>query len=813
MAVPPSIAVAILSWGPVKISAAETPPEKKPVGEPQTEQALGEAISESNARIKSSNGPQERFLNQLRLAKTYQAANQPQNALQAYREALETAELGTWEDGEIVDTSAQLPGDERLNSLSGFLELYVESATEEELYQFLERLANGLLGPTAQRRNFVERRLRADPQGWDDESVRIRDFQGMAERLLARSDKPLLPMARVIDSSQLWKPLQLTINVDHWSNPIFFDHVLKFLRQVPFCAELSEFRPLAAGGTRDYSTVLGAVLATFVNHRDYRDKYRQKIYEDFPKNFGTKVMLASLDDSAYLSFLGVLTEYRNELRALEPPHALSIALFALDLRTLDRQSTRSQTATHAMQKWVEEILREKDRSYLDQILEARTLTDAGLHEVPQWKELADRLRLVGRYDPDIAVHALSHLVRVARDDARLGRQDATRPVHDALSGLLRGLLDPSDSATNFALMMHAVTDSDLAEIVCFQTEFTHGIPDYVRHQAFDEEKLEQIDDGVLIRCKAIAVGNCSVDWITLVLPEAIGDPVHCQKLISNLSSMESSLDRWDRCMLNAARARDCATATWWRVFGNNREQHPLPVECERHYVSVLKDDKLPYALRAAIASHLTESLQDLTPNSIVALGVEHLTEGLRHENDRYLRIANPILNVFLRRLDRNQWTGLADSYIDAEEQCRKRQPIRDARYPIVQQQIYNSLRLRVLRDDKLRVQAYVGDPGFPEMDAVDVFALLLEHGYDTAAADLVTRQRQPIQLESPLKNGAEYSEQLGKKIPAFLARIESPELRQRMALALENFKDSSRRKQQSKGTIAPGNGGSSNATP
>jgi len=681
---------------------------------------------------------------------------------------------------------------EYLDWLDTFIDVYSESASAEDLYQFLDRLTTVALAPQGERRQFVEQNSDDEGEYPGVEGSRIASFREFVQELFSEPMGGTLPMARVIDESQLWNPLGLWVDLKYWMDPTRTDHVLGFLKQDPFCCEIEKFRPMAGGGNRDYSTVLGTVMATFVNHTHFRDRYRDQIRQTFPDNFGTQVMLACLDEHPYASLLDEFARFRQQLDAMDPQQALSIAHFALDLQKMTRhQPSQHSTSAHVMHAWVQRRLMEREGQAIDRVLQARTMAEAGANNMRTWNELIERIRIVAQYDLERAVRAVSHVVQITRLDARMGRRHAAGQANETVSIMLRNLMDPTESAQNLALLMHAVTDSELSEILCFQGEFVRGLPDYLRHQSLEEETPDQFDDTVLARCKAIAVGNCAIDWLTLVATEAVGDGSRddCDILVQKLAGSEPALDRWDRGVLNGARVYACATATTLQRAGDNRKQHPLPDECERHYVEVLKNDRLPNALRAAIASHLAGRLHDLIPNSILTLGMERLTEGLAKGNHRYLRVANPIMAVFLKRSEMENWTGLADAYIDAEDQSRKGHPTLDAIDSEVQQQVYQSLRLRVMRKDKPRIQSLVGDPNFAAIDAPDVIALLLDGGYEGVATEVAVRQGGRIQLTSPLRLGFEYTAQLADRIPAFLAAIESPELRQRMELALLNLND------------------------
>lgn len=578
----------------------------------------------------------------------------------------------------------------------------------------------------------------------------------------------------------MWREAE--VGIRRLSRSPFVTGVADFHPNVPEAGLLAPDDPFTSRGI--FERVEGATLEGMMalqiqycaaSYENTRQAYREWALSQPEDAFAARLLAAVLnEDDRDAEFFRVLGEFSGEIRAMDEERRLAIAQFVLEMAHLISIPAEASGDGAAIWREFEEIADSTGKD-VEQLLNAELVTDLGgitPYELDEHVTALIRPRLSRKPDEALAIFQKTLELEIAT--RKRGLWDYALGSGETMGGeIFERLIDEVSSFREFRFVALVLEDPKTLPTELQLDRDNVSQPFSRVWSRFHEDGKAEIDTAREV-FGAIAKELEGVE----TTPMSLGI---CEFLLDQLTAAElPEFLAWARSAeAEGLLAAELAAAAEIRIawFANDEQKVDVPAGPAAFYVSRLRDESIPLALRLERASHHVSDLHSLPTREMTFAAVECLAEAWENFFPTYYYSSEWVPEEMNRFETDAEWQALArrlaaafnHRYIDGEGPDRlNNEPDRDC----IRNLIVMNLLLADLEGAEELLKRWEYEFGY----MIEVFAHLVNAGEFDRAIRLMRHHIDDLDgRETP--ESIRWTPEFAEKVWQLLERIESPSQR------------------------------------
>ncbi|MFT5469718.1 MAG: hypothetical protein ACI8UO_004840 [Verrucomicrobiales bacterium] len=556
-----------------------------------------------------------------------------------------------------------------------------ESEGSEFVDRCLEWAAERYLGPKEGRQKRIADASADDGSADSDEEAFLVEARWMIPFLNQLGTHPVMNFASVEKLIELelqenggYEPLiALFVEDTKWRAS---DQGISMLNHSPFATSLADFHPIVPDNralqdglgfgrgnllNRGTSKTLAGKMGSMINRSAERTAYLEWALGHPENAFAARLLAATLtEEESGQEFIRVLNQFGDQIKAMDADRRLGIALFVSDLAAL---VIIPDGAAEELGIWIQ--LDDLAKSILptaEQLLAAETISD--LKDISAANFTSYLVQLI---QPRIS--------RKQEEALAIFKRGLEIEIASRRQGLWANSFGPGETLGGEVLEQlmnrgHTLKTLRFIADVCYAEEIlpTEIQPNahHLNSQIYGVYSRSEDEDPPQTPQSFALIARKFADIETI--PLALGI---CENLLDDRADEEiPAVLAWSRTaeatQLHPGLARDLEAAAQIRLNGIDKTEEPLmSAEAADFYVSILRDESIPIAIRLERATyHVSDFYSEPTPAVVLAAG-DCLASAWENFLPTYFYSAQSISSAFAAMEADETWTRTAKRLIAA----------------------------------------------------------------------------------------------------------------------------------------------------
>ena len=706
-----------------------------------------------------------------------------------------------------------------------------------DVNDFLEGVTGLYLGPKGKRTEFVKKNFTPNSVTNGTPNAQIHAFNNLLQQM-SQNPALVLPAAMVgaelgmtRNSNMTFQLGQLLIQ-NNREDVEATARAKKALSNSVFVKDLDEFR--AFPEFEGSKTLWGQTLCFMASNGNADAK--KELIEDAPKSFGWDLIRACSNEKPRGACMEFFEGYREQIDALPAERKREIGLMAGDLmRQLRNQnSDKGNTTTEATEEWLRGLLgEEKESGFAEKVLKARTIAQI-TKELQDEEKFRQEMSQLIRLNPTKAKKVFYQLVKILEKGGGrnqgyggagafggyggYGGHISMLSFHDSNANLAgsmlqnvigrhgNGTVEPKSLA--FVMDLIATAESEIVMPDDFRYALRNLFQSYQRgnkrveslkslYQDFGKELGDTPTSLLAMPLCQIMDSMSQQDRERFVVwaeeQASSGDYPKLAKELLAASKFETARANYNSEM---SRRRKALTKEG-KPNAPIKDMPTFAREALEYYLEVFADDSLPITWRESVANALLERVPASGNKEVVFASTDLLTKQKKDLMHPPNFVQSTLRRLFVYDKSNDDWKASAKKLTGVWNKLLLRPTGSLARmrqsgnYPYGQEGIVLPLMAMNVElgqtDDFMKLYRAYGQ-NFSHSN--DLLGLMVRYDKSKEAKSLVDiRMQNQYQFNHYSQNLMQYSEELEKRIPAFLETLPLVDERYAIEILLASLQD------------------------